>query len=622
MAWPERGVYYMCGIVGYTGSRAAAALLLDGLKKLEYRGYDSAGLALQQNGKLFIAKRAGSVADLEASLDPNLDQATVGIGHTRWATHGRPTDINAHPHCSCGNEIALVHNGIIENHQELKEWLATEKGHHFVSETDTEVLAHLIEEYYDGDLLEALRKAMEKVVGSYTVLAVSSREPGRLVCTRQSSPLIIGLGENENLVASDITALLEHTRKTKILEDGEFAAVTADAVEIIDADGNVIKRDIFKVTWDLEAAEKGGFDHFMLKEIMEQPDAVRETMRQRIDRSSGKVKLEDLGFSAEELETVEKFYIIACGTAYHAGLVGKNVIESLTGIPVEVDVASEFRYREPLLKKNQMVIVISQSGETADTLAALRLARQNSLKVLAITNVVGSSVSREADHVFYTWAGPEIAVASTKAYLTQLVALYLFALYLGQVRKSIKPAIAGQLIEGLIALPGQLKTILAADSIDHLKKYCHHLAGWDSAFFIGRNLDYPVAMEGALKLKEISYIHAEAYAAGELKHGPLALIVEGIPVIALATQKAVLDKTLSNIQEVNARGGAVFAITQEGFADVVRQVDAVFYLPPVNDLLAPVLSAVPTQLIAYYAAVEHGHSVDKPRNLAKSVTVE
>jgi glutamine---fructose-6-phosphate transaminase (isomerizing) len=612
----------MCGIVGYTGSRTAVTLLLEGLKKLEYRGYDSAGLALQRGNQLFIAKKAGSVADLEATLGSDLDKVTVGIGHTRWATHGRPTDVNAHPHCSCGNEIALVHNGIIENHQELKQWLTAEKGHRFISETDTEVLAHLVEEFYEGDLLEALRKAMEKVVGSYTLVAVSSREPGRLVCTRKDSPLIIGLGDGENLIASDITALLEHTRKTKVLEDGEFAAVTADSVDICDAGGRQIEKEIFEITWDLEAAEKGGYEHFMLKEIMEQPNAVRETMRQRIDRDGGKVKLEDLGFSAEELQSIEKLYIIACGTAYHAGLVGKIVIESLAGIPVEVDVASEFRYREPLLKKNQMVIVISQSGETADTLAALRLARQSGLKVLAITNVVGSSVSREADHVFYTWAGPEIAVASTKAYLTQLIALYLFALYLGEIRGSIKPEEADQLISGLLALPEKLKEILSAESIDRLKKYCRHLAGWESAFFVGRNLDYPVAMEGALKLKEISYIHAEAYAAGELKHGPLALIVEGIPVITLATQKAVLDKTLSNIQEVNARGGAVFAITQEGFDEVARQVDAIFYLPPVNDLLAPVLSAVPTQLVAYYAAVERGHSIDKPRNLAKSVTVE
>lgn len=424
------------------------------------------------------------------------------------------------------------------------------------------------------------------------------------------------------MIASDITALLEHTRMTKILEDGEFAAVTADTVEIVSADGTAVERDIFKVTWDLEAAEKGGFDHFMLKEIMEQPDAVRETMRQRIDHEKGKVKLADLGLTPEEISAIEKIYIIACGTAYHAGLVGKMAIESLAGIPVEVDVASEFRYRAPLLKQNQLVIVISQSGETADTLAALRLARQKGLKVLAVTNVVGSSVSREADHLFYTWAGPEIAVASTKAYLTQLVALYLLAIYLGDIRGSLDQQVERELISGLTALPAQIKAVLAEESIARLNKYCRHLAGWESAFFVGRNLDYPVAMEGALKLKEISYIHAEAYAAGELKHGPLALIVEGIPVIALATQRAVLDKTLSNIQEVNARGGAVFAITQEGFDEVTNQVDSIFYLPPVNDLLAPVLSAVPTQLIAYYAAVERGHSVDKPRNLAKSVTVE
>ncbi len=612
----------MCGIVGYTGSRMAPALLIAGLKKLEYRGYDSAGLALQRGGALKVAKKAGSVADLETALDRDLEQVTVGIGHTRWATHGRPTDLNAHPHCSCGEEIALVHNGIIENHQELKAWLAGEKGHRFISETDTEVLAHLVEEFYEGDLLAAMRQALEKVVGSCTVLALSAREPGRLVCTRQSSPLVIGLGRGENLVASDITALLEHTRRVKILEDGEFAALTADAVSITTADGTVLERDILEINWDLEAAEKGGFDHFMLKEIMEQPDAVRETMRQRIDRDSGQVKLGDLGLSAAEITALEKIYIIACGTAYHAGLVGKMVMESLAAVPVEVDVASEFRYREPLLKQNQMVIVISQSGETADTLAALRMARQRGLKVLAVTNVVGSSVAREADYVFYTWAGPEIAVASTKAYLTQLVALYLLALYFGETRGSIGRSTSKELIEGLIALPAQIREVLSEASTERLKAYCRHLAGWESAFFVGRNLDYPVALEGALKLKEISYIHAEAYAAGELKHGPLALIVEGIPVIALATQKAVLDKTLSNIQEINARGGAVFAITQEGFEDVAGQVEGAFFLPPVHDLLSPVLSVVPTQLIAYYAAVERGHPVDKPRNLAKSVTVE
>ncbi len=612
----------MCGIVGYTGAKKASAILIEGLKKLEYRGYDSAGVALQHDGRLVINKAAGSVADLEKSLDGNYKSIKVGIGHTRWATHGRPTDENAHPHCSCSEEIAVIHNGIIENHHSLRQWLKEDAGHNFRSETDTEVLAHLVEEYYEGDLLEAVRKATAKVEGSYALVVISSREPGRLICARQDSPLIIGLGEGENIVASDIPALLAHTRKTKVLEDGEFASITPENVDIFNSEGKLLNREIFEITWDIEAAEKGGYDHFMLKEIMEQPAAVKETMRQRINTASGKVDLSELGLNGEELTRLEKIHIVACGTAYHAGLLGKAVIEELAGIPVEVDVASEFRYRNPLLKENQLVVVISQSGETADTLAALRLSRQKGLKVLAITNVVGSSVSREADEVLYTWAGPEIAVASTKAYLTQLIALYLIAIYFGEIRGNLAPETAAKLVKNLRALPEKLKKILSEESLSKLRKYCDHLSSWDSAFFVGRNIDYPVALEGALKLKEISYIHAEAYAAGELKHGPLALIVEGIPVIALITQKAVFEKTLSNIQEVNARGGAVFAITQEGFNDVTKQVESVFSLPPVEDILAPVLAAVPTQLIAYYTALARGSSVDKPRNLAKSVTVE
>ena len=612
----------MCGIVGYAGTKEASAVLIDGLKKLEYRGYDSAGIALQQGDQLVVSKAAGSVADLETVIGDRYKALKVGIGHTRWATHGRPTDENAHPHSSCCEEIAIVHNGIIENYRPLRQWLIDEAGHSFRSETDTEVLAHLVEEYYEGDLLGAVRKAAARVEGSYALVALTSREPGRIVCARQDSPLIIGLGEGENLIASDIPALLAHTRNTKVLEDGEFASVTAESVEIFNAAGELIEKELFIITWDIEAAEKGGYEHFMLKEIMEQPAAVKETMRQRVDTAAGRVNLSELDFTAEELIALDKIYIIACGTAYHAGLLGKAVIEKIAGVPVEVEVASEFRYRNPILKENQLAIVISQSGETADTLAALRLARQSGLKVLAITNVVGSSVSREADQVLYTWAGPEIAVASTKAYLTQLIALYLFALYLGEVRGSVDARLAAELVDGLKNLPGHLQTILAEESLARLRAYCDHLARWDSAFFVGRNIDYPVAMEGALKLKEISYIHAEAYPAGELKHGPLALIVEGIPVIALATQKAVLDKTLSNIQEVNARGGAVFAITMAGFDDVARQVEHVFYLPPVHEILAPVLGAVPTQLIAYYAALARGSSVDKPRNLAKSVTVE
>ncbi len=612
----------MCGIVGYSGSKAAGKILIDGLKKLEYRGYDSAGLALQGEEGLVINKAAGSVADLEKRMEGQHDSITVGIGHTRWATHGKPTDENAHPHCSCCEDFALVHNGIIENHQSLRSWL-TEKGNHsFTSETDTEVLAHLVEEFYNGDLMAAVRKAVEKVEGSYALVVITSREPGRIVCARQDSPLVVGIGENENFIASDIPALLAHTRKIKVLEDGEFASISAEEINIYDTRGNKTDKEILQVSWDIEAAEKGGYEHFMLKEIMEQPVAVRETMRQRINTAEKAVDLSEIELSGDEIAALEKVHIVACGTAYHAGLVGKTVLEKLASLPVEVDVASEFRYRNPLLGKNDLVIVISQSGETADTLAALRLARHQGLKVLAITNVVGSSVSREADYVMYTWAGPEIAVASTKAYLTQLVSLYLVALHLGAARGVLeKDEIAG-LVEGLIALPKHLTAILKEEKVGKLRSYCEHLANWDNAFFVGRNLDYPVAMEGALKLKEISYIHAEAYAAGELKHGPLALIVEGVPVIALATQKPVLDKTLSNIQEVNARGGAVFAITFEGFDAVDDQVESVFYLPLVEEILAPVLSAVPTQLIAYYTALIRGSSIDKPRNLAKSVTVE
>ncbi|MEW5783767.1 MAG: glutamine--fructose-6-phosphate transaminase (isomerizing) [Bacillota bacterium] len=612
----------MCGIVGYTGSREAFNILINGLKKLEYRGYDSAGLALQQDGRLAVEKAAGSIANLEKQSRSKFKPVTVGIGHTRWATHGRPTDENAHPHVSCCEKFAVVHNGIIENHQALRAWLRDEEGHRFRSQTDTEVLAHLVEEFYEGDLLQAVLKVIEKVEGSYAMVVLSAQEPGRLVCARKDSPLVIGLGDGENFVASDITALLAHTRNTYILEDGELASITAKSVDLCNTRGEKIEKTVFEVKWDPVAAEKGGYDHFMLKEIMEQPTAVRETLRQRVDAAAGRVTLDELTFAPAEIRALEKIYIVACGTAYHAGLVGKFAIEKLVGLPVEVDLASEFRYRDPLLGKNQLVIVISQSGETADTLAAMRLSRDKGVKVLAVTNVVGSSVSREADQVIFTWAGPEVAVASTKAYLTQLIGLYLVAIYLGQVRDTISPALSAELVKGLLALPGQLNRVLAEERQEELRAYAARLARWEDAFFLGRNLDYAVAMEGSLKLKEISYIHAEAYAAGELKHGTLALITEGIPVITLASQGAVLEKTLSNVQEVNARGGSVFAITQESHTEVAKQVDAIFYLPEVNDLLAPVLTAVPLQLIAYYAAVVRKCSVDKPRNLAKSVTVE
>ncbi|HED24892.1 MAG TPA: glutamine--fructose-6-phosphate transaminase (isomerizing) [Firmicutes bacterium] len=612
----------MCGIVGYTGTGEAGSIIIEGLKKLEYRGYDSAGLALQDDGKLVIAKTAGTVATLEKMYGGNCLTAKAGIGHTRWASHGRPTDENAHPHGSCSGDLAIVHNGIIENFKVLRRWLVEEKNHRFRSETDSEVLAHLIEEYYEGDLLAALRRAMGEVKGSYALVAISAREPGRIVCARRDSPLVIGLGEKENLVASDIPALLNHTRRVMVLEDGEFASVTAKKVEIYNDIGKQVQREIMAVNWDLEAAEKDGFAHFMLKEIMEQPAAVRETLRQRIDLTSGKVDLSELAMDAGEISRLKKIHIVACGTAYHAGLLGREIIENIAGIPVDVEVASEFRYRRPLLAEDHLAIVISQSGETADTLAALRLARSQKVKVLAVTNVVGSTVAREADRVLFTWAGPEIAVASTKAYLTQLVALYLLAFYLGQERGCVDPALAYDLVKGLLDLPGQLEKLLVDKKLEKLRAYSDHLARWDNAFFIGRSLDYPVAREGALKLKEISYIHAEAYAAGELKHGPLALIDEGVPVIALVTQEAILDKSLSNIQEVKTRGGSVFIITRGEFNDLIRQEEAVFTIPPVSGLLAPILGAVPTQLMAYYTALARGCSVDKPRNLAKSVTVE
>ncbi|MDY6826967.1 MAG: glutamine--fructose-6-phosphate transaminase (isomerizing) [Bacillota bacterium] len=612
----------MCGIVGYTGNGKAGSIIIEGLKKLEYRGYDSAGLAVQDDGKVVITKTAGTVAALEKIYNGNRLTTKTGIGHTRWATHGRPTNENAHPHGGCSDDLAVVHNGIIENYRSLRSRLVEEKGHQFRSETDSEVLTHLIEEYYEGDLLAALRRAMGEVRGSYALVAISAREPGRIVCARRDSPLVIGLGNNENLVASDIPALLNYTRRVVVLEDGDFASINAEKIEIVDAGGNLVEREVMEVNWDLEAAEKGGFAHFMLKEIMEQPVAVRETLRQRIDFPSGKVNLSELAMDPGEISRLQKIHIVACGTAYHAGLLGRDIIENIAGIPVDVEVASEFRYRRPLLASDHLVIVISQSGETADTLAALRLARSRKVKVLAVTNVVGSTVAREADRVLFTWAGPEIAVASTKAYLTQLVALYLLALYFGEVRRDIDPALASDLVKGLLDLPSLLEKLLTNEKLEKLRDYSAHLAHWDNAFFIGRSLDYPVAREGALKLKEISYIHAEAYAAGELKHGPLALINEGVPVIALVTQKAVLDKSLSNIQEVKTRGGAVFIITRDDFSDLIREEKAVFTLPPVGDLLAPILSVVPTQLLAYYTALARGSSVDKPRNLAKSVTVE
>jgi len=607
----------MCGIVGYLGSSPAVPILIQGLERLEYRGYDSAGIAVPQNGKVEVVKSAGKLSALKSRLNGNLSNARVGIGHTRWATHGRPCDLNAHPHLDCTGKFAVVHNGIIENYQELRQKLVI-GGHRFISETDTEVLAHLVEHFYAGDLFQAALKMLPLLRGSYAFVLTSSLHPEELVAMRQDSPLVVGLSEGSTYLASDIPALLPYTRDTYILEDGEVAWVKPNGVSIYNNEGKSKTKAVFHVAWDLQAAEKGGYDHFMLKEIHEQPKALRDTLKGRL-LPSGQVRLDGVNLTEEEALALEKISIIACGTAHYAGMVGKYLFEKLLRLPVEDDVASEFRYRDPILNENTMGLVISQSGETADTLASLREARKQGAKLLAITNVVGSSVAREAQHVLYTWAGPEIAVASTKAYVTQVASLYLLALYLAEIRGQ-KAAWTKVLAKGLEALPTYVEEVLKLEP--GIKDLAIKIARHEHAFFIGRGLDYAVSLEGALKLKEISYLHAEAYAAGELKHGTLALIEEGTPVIALATQTELMEKMLSNIKEVKARGAWVLAVTQEGNEAIVQEADAVIFLPPVLDLLAPVVTVVPLQLLAYYTAVARGCDVDKPRNLAKSVTVE
>ncbi|HBT48021.1 MAG TPA: glutamine--fructose-6-phosphate transaminase (isomerizing) [Peptococcaceae bacterium] len=607
----------MCGIVGYLGYRQAVPVLLQGLERLEYRGYDSAGIAVIDAAGLKITKSAGRLAELKARLDGHLDGATLGIGHTRWATHGRPTDANAHPHPDCSGRFAVVHNGIIENYQELRQWLIAE-GHTFRSETDTEVLAHLVEHYYRGDLLRAVIAMLPHVKGSYAVAVIGKDHPREIVGVRYDSPLIVGLGREETFLASDIPALLPHTKDTYILENGEVAYLSPEGPRILDGTGHLKHKQVFHVNWDLEAAEKGGYPHFMLKEIHEQPRALRDTLAGRLDPATGGVKLDGVRLGPEEAKAIRKVALIACGTASYAGMVAKYVWEKLLRLPVEFDVASELRYREPLMDRDTLGLVISQSGETADTLAGLREAKRLGARVLAVTNVVGSSVAREADDVLYTWAGPEIAVASTKAYLTQVAAVYLLALYLGRARG--EAPWAAELARELSVTPSKVEEVLALE--DRFRELAARIAPHEHAFFLGRGLDYAVALEGALKLKEISYLHAEACPAGELKHGPLALIEDGTPVVALATQENLLEKMLSNIREVKARGGWVLALALEGNRAVAAEADCVLYLPRVHNLLAPLVSVVPLQLLAYYTAVARGCSVDKPRNLAKSVTVE
>ncbi|WP_106767121.1 glutamine--fructose-6-phosphate transaminase (isomerizing) [Paenibacillus faecalis] len=610
----------MCGIVGYIGNQKTQSVLIDGLKKLEYRGYDSAGIAVLTNEGLSVAKAQGRLANLESKLEEAPLVGMAGIGHTRWATHGKPSDVNSHPHTDESQKFSVVHNGIVENYLELKEELIAQ-GHHFVSETDTEVIVHLIAREYDGDIVKAVQKAISYMRGAFALGVLTEHEPGKLVAVRQASPLIIGLGDKENFIASDIPAILKYTRNVYILNDGEMALLTADAVELMTIEGNFISREMIHVDWDAVTAEKGGFDHFMLKEIHEQPRAYRDTMLGRIDESGRKVVLPDLKLTKEQIAKIRNIQIVACGTAYHAGLIGRTVIESLARIPVENDVASEYRYRSPIVTPETLVIVVSQSGETADTLAALREAKSHGAHVLAITNVVGSSIAREADDVFGTLAGPEIAVASTKAYTSQLIAFYLFGLYLAQVRGTITEEASAEILAAMEALPEQVESILA--NTEAIKNYAEQISKHEHLFFIGRGQDFAVAQEGSLKMKEISYIHSEAYAAGELKHGTLALIEEGIPVIALATQEDVLEKTVSNIKEVKARGADVMVIThEEHVVNLLKSVDQAFAIPKTLPLLTAALSVVPLQLLAYYASLALGHDVDKPRNLAKSVTVE
>ncbi|HHU86818.1 MAG: glutamine--fructose-6-phosphate transaminase (isomerizing) [Pelotomaculaceae bacterium] len=610
----------MCGIVGYIGPRKAVPILIESMEKLEYRGYDSAGLAIPGRDSLLVLKKEGGLSALKEKLNGQGYDARAGIGHTRWATHGKPSDANAHPHTDCTGHFAVVHNGIIENYLSLKEWLQSEGGHTFCSQTDTEVLPHLVEHYYEGDLVEAVLKAVPKLEGSFAMAVISAGEPEKLVAVRQDSPLVVGLGEGEYFLASDVPAVLKHTRSIYILNDGEVAVLEAGGIQVLDLKGNKVEKEVTEIKWKAEEAEKCGYEHFMLKEIHEQPRALRDTLGGRISADGAGVVLDEVTISPEEIRGLKKVFVTACGTAYHAGLVGKYVMERLVRLPVEVDIASEFRYRQPIIGPGTLVVIISQSGETADTLAALREAKRQGARVVAVTNVVGSSVAREADDVIYTWAGPEIAVASTKAYTTQLMSMYLLALHLAALRGTLEPGERGALLAEMKNLAAKAQRVLDNSAV--IREFAGEIAAGRSLFYMGRGLDYAVAMEGSLKLKEVSYIHAEAYAAGELKHGTLALIEENVPVVALATQEALFDKMVSNIQEVNARGASVLALAMEGLEEVEKVAKSVVYIPKTHPLLAPVLTVIPLQLLAYYTAVARGCDVDKPRNLAKSVTVE
>lgn len=609
----------MCGIVGFVGSEGAKEKIINGLKRLEYRGYDSAGIALPINGRIEIRKHVGEIKNLEKIIgDPGFD-SNLGIGHTRWATHGAPSDINAHPHANSDNTIAIVHNGIIENYQEIRERLIAEHGIKFRSETDSEVIAHLIGVYYDGDLLAAVNRAVSEMRGAYAVAAIAAAEPDKIVAVRKDAPLVAGIGKGCNFIASDIPALLKYVKEVYFIENNETVVLTKDDITIYDENGRKVKRDVFHVTWDADAAEKEGYEHFMLKEIHEQPKGISETLLRRIN-DDGSVNLDGISMTKEDIEGFNKVYIVACGTAYHAGLVGKLVIEKMAKLPVEVDVASEFRYRDPFVDEHTLFIAISQSGETLDTLAALREAKRKGARVLSVVNVVGSSVARESDDVFYTWAGPEIAVASTKAYTTQLICMYLIGLYMGSTRGTVEKEFYDMILGELKQLPEKVEKIL--DQENRIASIARKYYRREQVFFIGRGLDSGVSYEGSLKLKEISYINSFAIAAGELKHGTIALMEPETLVFALATQDFLYEKMVSNVEEIKARGARVIGLAKEGRIDIEKVADEVIYIPDCADEVSPVLSVVPLQIFAYYVAKERGCNIDKPKNLAKSVTVE
>ena len=610
----------MCGIIGYIGSKPANEVIFDGLTRLEYRGYDSAGVAVVDNQKIHVRKDIGKLRNIRKMLlDEFGSESTIGIGHTRWATHGRPSAFNAHPHGDCGGTLMVAHNGIIENFMKLRKKL-TESGHNFTSETDSEVLAHLIEAAYKGDLKQAVIEAVKSVEGAYAIAVIHRDHPHEIVCVRKESPLIVGLGKDENFVASDVTAILQYTRRVVYLENFEGAVVTRSGVDFFSLESGSVSKTPVQIDWNPVAAEKGGFSHFMLKEIYEQPQVIRNTIGGRTSEEEGKIYLEELKLTGPDIYRAQRIVMVACGTAYYAACVGKYLIENLVKIPVECDLASEFRYRSPLVDANTLVVAISQSGETADTLAAVKEARKRGAKVLGIVNAKESSLTREVDGLVYIHAGPEIGVASTKAYIAMLTALTLLALMLGKIRSVLEPSYVQEKIRELKVLPQQIERVL--DKHEQIREMASHFLHAKSFLFLGRGLNYPTALEGALKLKEISYIHAEGYAAGEMKHGPIALVDHDMPIMAIVTESDLYDKTISNLKEVQARSGRLLAIATEGDQEIRSLTDHVIEVPRVSDIFSPIINAIPLQLFAYYVADLRGLDVDQPRNLAKSVTVE